>query len=185
MYGLSSPLEATRVSARVARLQTVDQNVVMEYQAPSSSCSVLGFAPDAFLGDVYNLVRGARPRGVWCRRGGERDGTAGGRCARGVERGCVCCGGTTWVCASVAGWGAVRSWSGKTGWMGAREAMVLCSAQTGCLVHKRRAHAHAHAGHTGVAGFERRRLEGLKLSGGSCWSQVQDYTCDAVDAVGK
>jgi hypothetical protein len=67
MYGLSSPLEATRVSARAAesRAQTVDQNVVMEYQAPSSSCSVLGFAPDAFLGDVYNLVRGARPRGVW------------------------------------------------------------------------------------------------------------------------
>jgi len=26
---------------------------------PSETCSVLGFAPDAFLGDVYNLVRPA------------------------------------------------------------------------------------------------------------------------------
>jgi hypothetical protein len=106
---------------------------------------------------------------------GARGGSRGDAYVVAVQHGCV----------FVVGWGAVRSWSGKTGWMGAREAMVLCSAQTGCLVHKRRAHAHAHAGHTGVAGFERRRLEGLKLSGGSCWSQVQDYTCDAVDAVGK
>lgn len=32
----------------------------MEHPAlPSETCSVLGFAPDAFLGDVYNLVRPA------------------------------------------------------------------------------------------------------------------------------
>jgi hypothetical protein len=43
---------------------------------PSETCSVLGFAPDAFIGDVYNLVRSAL--GAWLARvcGGAKDGAS-------------------------------------------------------------------------------------------------------------